>query len=136
MARTLADMIAATGKEVLEHLDRSAEIPAVTTVGAQGDVLVVRTDSAEDATTPMPSCLVVVRSEISNNRHTLHPDGLAYWRPATSEAREWDQTILGVVTIPAGSEVFLSHQEHGGLLLGEGTFELRRQAELGRLIAD
>ena len=40
MATTIADMVAATGKDVLDYLDLSAEVPKITMAGAQGDVLV------------------------------------------------------------------------------------------------
>lgn len=129
MAVVLSEMIALTGKDVLEHLDRAAEVPVITSAAAQGDVLVVRVNR-RPATTPMPSCLVAVASEISSNTHTLHPVGTAYFDPGA------DEQLLGIMTIEPGAEVFLSHQEHGGLLFREGTYEVRRQAELDRVVAD
>ena len=35
-----------------------------------------------------------------------------------------------MLTVPAKSTVSLSHQEHGGIEIGAGTREVRRQAEL------
>lgn len=130
---TIAEMIAITGKDVLDHLDRDAAVPVITTAGAQGDVLIVHANR-KPATTPMPSCVVAVASEASANTHTLHPRGAAFWdgHRQTSD----DDVLLGVLTVPAGSEVFLSHQEHGGMILTSGTFEVRRQAELGRMVHD
>ncbi|MGV9481878.1 hypothetical protein [Gordonia aichiensis] len=132
-AVTLAEMIALTGKEVLDHLDRDAAIPVVDTAAAQGDVLLVRVNRAP-ATTEMPRMVVAVASEASSNTHTLHPHGPAFWDAHTS--RRADDVMLGVVTVPEGSEVFVSHQEHGGLIMPEGTYEVRRQAELGRMVQD
>ena len=132
-AVTLAEMIALTGKEVLDHLDRDAAIPVVDTAAAQGDVLLVRVNRAP-ATAEMPRMVVAVASEASSNTHTLHPHGPAFWDAHTS--RRDDDVMLGVVTVPEGSEVFVSHQEHGGLIMPEGTYEVRRQAELGRMVQD
>ncbi|UQE74232.1 hypothetical protein MYK68_16090 [Gordonia sp. PP30] len=130
---TIADMIEYTGKQVLDYLDRAAEVPTITMAGAQGDVLIVHANR-KPATTPMPACVVAVASEASSNTHTMHPRGAAFWD--AHQVRSDEDVMLGVLTVPAGSEVFLSHQEHGGLLVGEGTFEVRRQAELGRYVHD
>lgn len=130
---TLAEMIALTGKEVLDYLDRDAAVPMVDTAAAQGDVLIVRVNRAP-ATTPMPKMVVAVASEASSNTHTLHPHGPAFWDAQAS--RRDDDVMLGVMTVPEGSEVFVSHQEHGGLIVSGGTYEVRRQAELGRMVQD
>lgn len=130
---TLADMIAITGKEVLDYLDRDVAVPVVDRAAAQGDVLIARVNRAP-AATPMPAMVVAVASEASANTHTLHPHGAAFWDAHT--ARRSGDVMLGVLTVPAGSEVFVSHQEHGGLLVTEGTYEVRRQAELGRMVQD
>lgn len=135
MSKTIADMVELTGKQVLEHLDRDAEIPLVTIAGAQGDVIVVRADDEEPATQVMPSTVILVESEVSPNTHTLHPNGPAFWRADVPDEFS-DGLLVGVLTVPAGSEVFLSHEEHGGLLVGEGTFVVRRQGEFGRPVAD
>jgi hypothetical protein len=133
MATTIADMVAATGKDVLDYLDLSAEVPKITMAGAQGDVLVVHANRAP-ATTAMPACVVAVASEASSNTHTLHPSGTAFWD--RHDQRSDEDVLLGVLTVPDGSTVFLSHQEHGGIEICAGTFEVRRQAELGRMVHD
>lgn len=133
MTITIADMIAITGKEVLDHLDRAAAVPTITTAAAQGDVLIVHANR-QAATTPMPKCVVAVASEASSNTHTLHPHGPAFWD--AHQVRSDEDVLLGVLTVPEGSEVFVSHQEHGGILVAAGTYEVRRQAELGRYVHD
>lgn len=133
MSKTIAEMVEFTGKEVLDYLDQAAELPVITTAGAQGDVLVVHVNR-KPATTTMPACVVAVASEASSNTHTLHPHGEAFWDGHRQTSDE--DVLLGVLTVPEGSEVFLSHQEHGGLLIGAGTYEVRRQAELGRMVHD
>lgn len=132
-ATTLADMIAITGKEVLDYLDRDAAVPVIDRAAAQGDVLIARVNR-KPAATPMPKVVVAVASEASSNAHTLHPHGPAFWDAHTS--RRDDDVMLGVLTVPEGSEVFVSHQEHGGLIVSAGTYEVRRQAELGRMVQD
>lgn len=130
---TIGDMVTLTGKTVLDYLDMAAEVPKVTTAGAQGDVLIVHANRAP-ATTPMPACVVAVASEASSNTHTLHPSGTAFWD--RHDQRSDEDVLLGVLTVPDGSTVFLSHQEHGGIEICAGTFEVRRQAELGRIVHD
>lgn len=130
---TLAEVVELTGKEVLDYLDLDAAVPVLERAGAQGDVLIARVNR-KPASTPMPRCVVAVAAEASSNTHTLHPNGPAFWdahRLAGS-----DDVQLGVLTVPAGSEVFVSHQEHGALIVPEGTWEVRRQAELGRMVHD
>lgn len=133
MPTTLAQVVELTGKAVLDYLDLDAAVPVVDTIAAQGDVLVIVANRAP-ATTPMPKCVVAVQSEASSNTHTLHPDGSAFWDAHTVTSDE--DMLLGVMTIPDGSRVFVSHQEHGGLEITSGTYEVRRQAELGRMVHD
>ena len=132
-ATTLGTVVELTGKAVLDYLDLDAAVPVVDTIAAQGDVLVIRVNRAP-ATSPMPKCVVAVQSEASANTHTLHPSGVAFWEAHRAVSDE--DVLLGVMTVPDGSEVFVSHQEHGALLVTSGTYEVRRQAELGRMVHD
>ena len=129
----IAAMEQVTGVLVLDHIDRDMEVSLITTAAAQGDVLVVHV-TRKPASTPMPKTVVAVASEASGNTHTLHPAPTAFWdaHPARSD----EDVLLGVLTVPVGSTVFLSHQEHGGIEIGAGTYEVRRQAELGRYVHD
>lgn len=131
--KTLADVIISTGKDVLDHLDRDAAVPTVSRQACQGDVSVLRV-TTKPAVTPMPQMVVVVASEASSNTHTLHPNGICYWDAAKSAG-----LILGTLTVPEGSEAYLSHQEHGALLIAPGTYRIGRQREFSqewRLVAD
>lgn len=130
---TIGFMEQVTGKSVLDHINRDMEVPRIDTAAAQGDVLVVRVNRAP-ATTPMPKVVVAVASEASSNTHTLHPASEASWD--AHSARRDDDVMLGVLTVPVGHTVFLSHQEHAGIEITEGTYEVRRQAELGRMVQD
>lgn len=123
---TLADAIAATGKEVLDYLDRAAEVPVVSRAACQGDVSILRV-TTHPAATSMPATVVVVASEASSNTHTLHPDGECFWEPHT--ATDPSDVVLGVLTVAEGSHAFMSHQEHGALLIAPGTYRIGRQRE-------
>lgn len=124
MTITLAKAIELTDKEVLDYLDRDSEVPTVTTAACQGDVSIFRTDDDDPATVPMPAKgVVVVRSEASQNTHSIHPNGEVFF-----EYRE-SGLLLGVLTVPEGSTALLSHQEHGALEITPGTYRVGRQRE-------
>ncbi|CPV66416.1 hypothetical protein [Mycobacteroides abscessus] len=138
---TLGEAETLTGKSVLEHLDREADVPQVSKAAAQGDVLVLRVET-DNVDTPMPQTVVVVQSEASTNTHTLHPSGNCFWE-ASDQALLSGTTdaglVLGKLTIPEGSTALLSHQEHGALEILPGTYEIRRQrefAESWRMVSD
>ena len=124
---TLADVIARTGKDVLDHLDRQAAVPVVTAQACQGDVSILRVTSAP-STEPMPSEVLVMPAQASPNDHTLHPHGPCFWTPHTPTAP--GDVVLGILTVPEGSEAYLSHQEHGALVIAPGTYRIGRQREL------
>lgn len=134
---TLTDVEARYGDAVtyLEHLDRDAAIPVVDRIAAQGDVLLRRIDGHETAATPIPAAgYPVVRGENGGNTHLLIGPG--HFDPRQPGR---DGLRLGVLTVPAGAQVLLTHPEHGGLLIEPGTYEIRRQREQAdeiRLVAD
>lgn len=119
----------------LEHLDRDAAVPVVSRVAFQGDVALIRTNSLTASTVAIPvSGYPVVRGENGGNTHALY--GRGFFTPARASATS---LALGVLTVPDGEQVLLSHPEHGGLLIQPGTYEFRRQREQAdelRLIAD
>lgn len=121
---TLADVESRFDVTHLDHLDRDAQIPTVTTLGFQGDVAVIRV-TTNHSHTPIPAAGVpVVRGEAGGNTHLLIGDGFFEGsRPVGADL------TLGWVTVPAGGTTLLSHPEHGGLMLAPGTYELRRQRE-------
>ena len=126
---TLADATAYTGLDVLDHLDRDADIPVVADAPAmQGDVAVIPAPTAPPATVPMPESVAVVRGENGGNTHSLHPVGGACSWQAHAATSPVDMS-LGVLTVPEGSQALLLHPEHGALLIDPGTYEIRRQRE-------
>ena len=123
---TIKEMVSLTSKSVFDYLDHTAEVPRIDRMAAQGDVLVCRV-TVTPATTPMPKCVVVVASEASSNTHTLHPVGECFYN--THRATGPGDVLLGKLTVPEGSTAFLSHQEHAGIEVLPGTYEVRRQRE-------
>lgn len=134
MPITLAKAIELTEKEVLDYLDRDSEVPTVTTAACQGDVSIFRTDKDDPATTVMPARgVIVVRSEASQNTHSIHPNGEVFF-----DYRE-SGLLLGVLTVAEGSTALVSHQEHGALEITPGTYRIGRQREFAgewRMVTD
>ena len=124
---SIKEMVDLTSKTVLDHLDHDAEVPRINSIAAQGDVLIHRV-TTRPATTPMPRTVIVVQSEASTNTHTLHPNGTCYY-DAIANPRVIDP-VIGTLTVPEESTAFLSHQEHAGIEVLPGTYEIRRQREL------
>ncbi|MBF6368380.1 hypothetical protein IU469_22040 [Nocardia puris] len=123
---TLRELVAHTGIPVHDYLDHDAEVPRISRAAAQGDVLILRV-TTQPAITPMPRTVVVVASEASSNTHTLHPSGDCYFDPHTATSP--GDVLLGRLTVPDGSSALLSHQEHGGIEIAPGTYEVKRQRE-------
>lgn len=120
--------------EILDYLDREAEVPTVTTAACQGDVSILRVTSGP-AVKPMPQAgVAVVRGESGGNTHSLHGDG--FWNVAPE--RE-GSLVLGTLTVPDGGEVVMAHPEHGFITIAPGTYRIGRQREFAgewRMVAD
>lgn len=127
MSMTLENAISLTGQEVLEYLDRQAEVPLVTRVACQGDVSILRQAGVKAAATPIPATGVVVASGREGHNHTLFGGGFF-------DRRE-SGVVVGTLTVPAGATVLLSHEEHGALQLAPGTYRIGRQREQADEIA-
>lgn len=119
----------------LDHLDKQADIPTISGTAAQGDVLIRRNDRLRAASTPIPDGgFPVVRGENGRNTHAVYGVGCY-----DTDTRRGTELLLGVLTVPAGEQVLLSHPEHGGFLIEPGTYEMRRQREQAdeiRVVAD
>lgn len=133
---TLDEAIIRFGVDVLSHLDRAVSIPMVSTIGRQGDVLIL-TKSSRNATTALPAAgFPAVRGEAGGNTHLLLGDGPVFYDQHPASATS---LTLGVLTVPAGSTAYLAHPEHAYLGIAPGTYELRRQREQAdelRLVTD
>lgn len=135
-APTLADLTARTGLDVLDHLERGAEVPVIDGLQAQGDLLLVPLHLVADAVTlvqgsgprwtPVPAeGLELLRSAAGGNPHTLVADpGTCRWTP---DVHDRFGLALGVLATTAPA--YLLHPEHGGSGLAPGTYAVRRQRE-------
>lgn len=122
---TLGDIETRYGFEALDYLDRQAELPVVTMDAptAQGDVIVIP-DTRKAATTEIPRQGVVVATGQGGHHHTLTPGGFF-----DRAGDRFGSLVIGTLTVPAGGEVVLTHEEHGGLVIQEGTYRLGGQRE-------
>lgn len=130
---TLAELITEHGTDVLEHLDRQAEIPVLSGPQAQGDVGILPV-TTKPATTPIPPEGVVVATGREGHDHKLLPGG--FFDPAPQ--RE-GSLVIGTLTVPEGGEVYMAHDEHGYTGIAPGTYRVGRQREYAgewRAVAD
>jgi len=134
---TLTTLSARHGVELNEHLIADAEVPVLTGIQRQGDVIVVPTRAGADEGLPVPpEGIAVVRGENGGNTHLLVADGAVTWRAVTAQR---GQLALGVVTVPEGSTAYLAHPEHGFMGIAPGTYRVSRQREQAdeiRVVAD
>jgi hypothetical protein len=136
MTATLAELITTHQVDVDPHLDRELSIPVLTGPQRQGDVIILPRRDRKPAATPVPATgTPVVRGENGGNTHAIvGTAALCDLRTATV-----DDLTLAILTVPAGSEAYLMHPEHGANGIGPGTYELRRQREQAdelRVVAD
>lgn len=125
---TLADAEAQYGVSHYDYLDKAAELPVISRLAAQGDVLIKRADATAAAVKAVPATgHPVISSGQGGHTHALF--GPVFYAPSTTAGVDPSDLALGVLTVPAGVQGLLSHPEHGGLLIEPGTYELRRQRE-------
>lgn len=133
---TLAEAIDRFDVDVHAHLDRAFEIPVLTGLQRQGDVIVVPTKKAVAVTKVPAAGFPVVRGEAGGNTHLLLASGDVRFdqRPVSAT-----NLTLGVLTVGPDAEAFLAHPEHGYVGIAPGDYEIRRQREQAdelRLVAD
>lgn len=133
--RTMNDLIESTGLAVLTELDRQLEIPLLSGMQRQGDVLIRPANVT--ATNPVPAHgTPVVRGESGGNTHAIQADGEVYCDVRTPTP---DDLTVALLTVVSG-EAVLCHPEHGFNRVAPGTYEIRRQREhaeeMSRLVAD
>lgn len=125
---TLADAERVFGTTHYDYLDKGADIPVVSKLAAQGDVLIVRRDAAAGSIKPVSSAgYPVVEAAAGGHTHALF--GPVFYTPSTSAGTDPSDLDLGVLTVPMGQQALLSHPEHGALLIEPGTYVLKRQRE-------
>lgn len=135
---TLADAEQAYGTTHYDYLDKTADIPVISRIAAQGDVLIVRQDDRDAATKPVPAAGFPVISA-GNGGHTHALYGPVFYAPSTTAGTDPSDLDLGTLTVPAGVQGLLSHPEHGALLVEPGTYAVKRQreqADVARFVED
>ncbi len=142
MATTFAVALSKIGVTIPEHLLADAEVPVLTGVQAQGDLIVVPAQfdnfpwPSELGVVPVEGVQVVV-GESTGNTHWLHQGfdsvGVRWGRVA-------DELVVGVVDVPEGESAELIHtDEHGCNAMGPGRYVIRGKREMAdeiRRIAD
>ena len=132
----VTDLIDAHGIDVLEHLDREAQIPVLRGLQRQGDILVIPEPTAK-ATNRVPSeGVAVVRGENGGNTHSILADGEVY---CDLKAPSQTKLTVAALVVAPGATAFLAHPEHGYMAIGEGKYVINRQREQAeeiRIVAD
>lgn len=131
---TLEEARTLTGTDFYDYLDQQAEVPTVTKAACQGDVSILRVTTVS-ATTLIPSAgVVVAQSGQGGHAHTITGNGMF-----DQASKGNGSLVIGKLTVPAGADVLISHQEHGALLIAPGTYEIGSQREFAgewRAVAD
>lgn len=131
----LSEAISRFDTDVLEHLDRDAAIPHITTAGIQGDVSFLLDSTVTAALTAVPGAGVpVVRGENGGNTHALYADGPVFYDRAPVDD-DPETTVVGTLTVADGATAFLIHPEHGAMSFGPGTWRVGRQREQADVVA-
>ncbi|WP_433371830.1 hypothetical protein [Streptosporangium sp. CA-115845] len=145
MTVTLASLSRQTGLAVLDHLERSASIPVVHGLQAQGDLIVIPLPVIASSVQVWPGSrwtdvpaegVELLRGAAGGNPHTLVADpGTCRW---TTHVLDSDQLAIGVFETSAVA--YLLHPEHGATGCPPGSYVIRRQREhegqRARLVAD
>jgi hypothetical protein len=131
---TINELAQATGITVVTEHDADVDIPVLSGMQRQGDVLVL--PAAVTAGTAVPaSGTAAVRTENDGNTHAVYAaDG-----PAYCDINAAERLRVAALTVPDGSIAYLGHPEHGYLGIAPGSYEIRRQREmagLARMVAD
>jgi hypothetical protein len=131
---TLEDARRLTGTDFYEYLDAQAAVPTVTSAACQGDVSVLRV-TTKPAVKVMPKTgVVVAQSGQGGHAHTLTGAGFFDAAPVRGGS-----LVVGTLTVPADTDVLLTHPEHGAFLIAPGTYRIGTQREFAgewRAVAD
>lgn len=132
---TVNELVESTGLAVVTEHNADFDIPVLSGMQRQGDVLVL--PAAVVAKTAVPaSGAVVVRGESGGNTHAVYAaDG-----PVYCDTTDGGALRVATLTVPDGSTAYLGHPEHGYMGIGSGSYEIRRQREAMagsvRMVAD
>lgn len=133
------------GALVPPHLRADLEVPVLTGVQAQGDLLIFPAELAADAAMAVEwrrvpdTGIALVRSEATGNTHWLHraPDSQdVQWAPSRpvddlhTAPDDPARLRLAHLRVPPGQAALLIHtDEHGANGIGPGTYTVHRKRE-------
>lgn len=134
MATTFAQALGKIGVSIPDHLVADAEVPILTGLQAQGDLIIVpgaldsyRAGKVDLAPVGDQGVQVVV-GEATGNTHWLHrgfDSADVLWGRVSD-----DDLVIGVVFVPEGQSAELIHtDEHGANGIGPGTYVIRGKRE-------
>lgn len=134
--KTLAEVTAAHGFEVLEHLEADADVPVIDGLQAQGDLFILppgREPSDRGQLVPAAG-IPVIEAVGGGHEHRLFAGapGTAWWKPVPGRNQD-----IGVLTCT--EPAYVLHPEHGAAGIAAGSRVLRRQREQAdeeRIVAD
>lgn len=133
---TTTELIEATGVSVVTAQDFDLDIPVLSGLQRQGDVMVRPAKVTATTAVPDGGC-PVVRGESGGNTHAIYAaDGPVFCDVIDGNAQDLRVACLSV---PEGSTAYLGHPEHGYQGIAPGSYELRRQREMAeelRMVAD
>jgi hypothetical protein len=135
-AATLGQLIGRHGVDVLDHLDREADVPVLDGLQFQGDLAVIPDAGNTAAGRPLTDVpapgLPVIEAAGGGHEHRLLASA-----PGTARFAALTGADIGVLV--ADAPAYLAHPEHGYLGIAPGTYLLRRQREQAgeeRMVAD
>ncbi len=132
------------GVKIHEYHTPELDIPVLTGLQAQGDIVVVpiaplgAVTGTGDTKVPQTG-VAVVRGENGGNTHLLLGAPTAFWAPSVSAGTDPSDLKLGTLTVPAGGTAYLTHPEHGFAGIGGGTYVInrqRQQADVQKFVED
>ncbi len=129
MSMTFADALTKVGVTVPDHLIADAEVPVLTGVQAQGDLLIVPLTHTDAKLLPVPDKGVqIVFGEATGNSHYLHR---GFDSTGVEYARVNDGQCIAVVNVPEGESAQLIHtDEHGSNGIGPGLYGIHEKREM------
>lgn len=135
---TLTEILSRHDIDVADELLADLEVPVLSGLQRQGDVLIVPrgplSAAERDACVPVPSeGIAVIVGEATGNTHMLDGEGVLF-------GRRTNGLVLGVVEVPESATAYLIHtDEHGANAMAPGCYALhgkQEQAEIVRRVAD
>jgi hypothetical protein len=135
MSTTYAAAFARHNIDIPPHLDAQTIIPVLSDPQRQGDILALPETGPSEGDDVGAAGVQLVAGEHTGNTHWLDNDDPG--RPVKFVRGPAGTTRLGTLCVPDGTAALITHtDEHGSMRAGPGRYELRRQREASRVVAD